>query len=95
VAHKLLLSTGIITTVLQNLQKRGLMSRERHANDQRYIQVSLAQKGRALGEEIRPAHIATMVSDLSILTAGEQEALACPYRHLGLRLPSSEPPGRG
>jgi MarR family transcriptional regulator, 2-MHQ and catechol-resistance regulon repressor len=95
VAHKLLLSTGNITTVLQNLQKRGLISRERDANDQRYIQVSLAQKGRALVEEILPAHIATIVSDLSILTAGEQEALACLCRQLVLRLPSSEPSGRG
>lgn len=87
-AHKLLLSTGTFTTVLQNLQKRGLISRERDANDQRYIQVSLVEKGRALVEEILPVPVAIIISDLSILTAGEQETLACPCRQLGLRIPA-------
>lgn len=84
-ARKLLKSTGNITIVLQNLQKRDLISRVRDSVDQRYVRVTLTDAGRALLDSILPAHIQGIVSDLSVLTADEQETLACLCRKLGLR----------
>src|SRR4051794_25057177 len=52
VAHKVLKSTGNITTVLQNLEKNGLICRARDTNDQRYVQVSITDNGRKLMETI-------------------------------------------
>ncbi len=89
VAHKLLLSTGNITTVLQNLQKCGLIERQRDPDDQRYVRVSLTAKGRARVTEVLPAHVATIVEDLSILAPAEQETLAHLCRKVGRRMPEA------
>jgi MarR family 2-MHQ and catechol resistance regulon transcriptional repressor len=85
VSRKLLLSTANITTVLQNLEKRGLVTRERDAKDQRIVRVSITEKGAALVEQILPGHVTTIVRDFSILTAEEQETLAALCRKLGLQ----------
>ena len=84
-ARKLLKSTGNVTTVLQNLEKRALISRARDQDDQRYVQVSITTEGQRLLESILPAHFDGIVADFSILTAEEQETLACLCRKLGLR----------
>lgn len=86
-ARKLLLSTANITTVLQNLEKRSLIHRERDRSDQRYVQVSISGEGRALVDAILPAHVAIITADLDILTPEEQETLAALCRKLGLRQP--------
>ncbi|MBE0690282.1 MAG: hypothetical protein IH587_09205, partial [Anaerolineae bacterium] len=74
-----------ITTVLQNLEKRALISRVRDTEDQRYVQVSITPVGRRLLESILPAHFQGIVADLSVLTAEEQNTLACLCRKLGRR----------
>jgi MarR family 2-MHQ and catechol resistance regulon transcriptional repressor len=84
-SRKLLLSTGNITTVLQHLEQRSLICRERDAKDQRVVRVSLTETGRQLVEAILPSHVATIVADLSILSAEEQETLAALCRKLGLQ----------
>ncbi len=83
-AQKLLLSTANITTVLQNLEKRGLVQRKRDLEDQRYMQVTISDAGRALIEQILPEHIRIIVADMSILTTEEQVTLAALCRKLGL-----------
>ncbi len=85
-AHKLLKSTANVTTVLQNLEKRKLISRERDPKDQRYVRVSITGSGRALIERILPAHVAGIVADMSILSPEEQETLATLCRKLGRRM---------
>ena len=85
-ARKLLSSTANITTVLQNLEKTGLISRARDPEDQRYVRVSITESGRALIERILPAHVAGIVEDLSVLTPEEQETLGRLSRKLGRRM---------
>jgi len=82
-ARKLLLSTANITTVLQNLEKRDLITRKRNPNDQRVVRVSLNRTGRILIEQILPSHVAGITEDLGVLTAEEQETLAALCRKLG------------
>jgi MarR family 2-MHQ and catechol resistance regulon transcriptional repressor len=84
-AHKLLKSTGNITTVLQNLEKNGLICRVRDQNDQRYVQVTITDTGRSLMQTILPLHVAGIVADFSVLNDEEQEMLASLCRKLGLR----------
>ena len=85
VSRKLLLSTANITTVLQNLERRELVTRERDMKDQRIVRVSITEKGAALVKQILPAHVTTIVRDFSVLTPEEQETLAALCRKLGLQ----------
>jgi MarR family 2-MHQ and catechol resistance regulon transcriptional repressor len=82
-SRKLLLSTANITTVLQNLEKRALICRERDAHDQRYVNVSITEAGAALVAQILPSHVASITADMSILTPEEQETLGALSKKLG------------
>lgn len=82
---KLLKSSGNITMVVDNLEKRNLVERRREGNDRRVVTVYLTPKGRQLIVEVFPRH-ATLISDeLEILTPAEQEALGRLCRKLGLK----------
>lgn len=84
-SRKLLTSTGNITTVLQNLEKRGLICRRRSTEDQRFIYVSITESGSTLVAQILPAHVRGIVDDMSALTPEEQVTLAALCRKLGLK----------
>jgi len=83
VGSKLLLSGGNITTVVNNLEKRGLVLRLRQANDRRFVRLSLTEPGRELIESVFPEHAATITAQLGALTCEEQEQLATLCRKLG------------
>lgn len=82
--EKLLKSSGNITLVLDNLEKRNLVRRERSTEDRRYITVHLTDAGRDLIAGIFPHHAAAIVRELSILTPDEQEELGRLCRTVGL-----------
>lgn len=82
-AEKLLKSGGNITLVIDNLEKRELVKRERQAEDRRCIRVCLTEKGQQLISKIFPSHVAAVVNEMSILTASEQEELGRLCRRLG------------
>lgn len=86
IAKKILKSTGNITLVINNLEKRGLVRRERSDIDRRYIDVYLTEEGAALIEAILPRHIDNIVRELTILMPGEQGELARICRKLGLQV---------
>ena len=82
--RKLLLSKGNISVVLNNLEKRGLVERRRNANDRRQMIVHLTPQGRSLIENVFPRVVATIVDELSDLTAQELETLGHLSKKLGL-----------
>ncbi len=84
-SHKLLKSTGNITTVIQNLEKRDLVCRQRNADDQRYMLVSITEAGRSLITQMLPSHVQGIVAEMDVLTADEQMTLAALCRRLGLK----------
>lgn len=84
-AEKILKSTGNMTLVIDNLVKRGLVERCRDEEDRRYVTVHLTDNGRALITRIFPAHVATVLAEMSVLTAVEQGQLADLCRRLGLQ----------
>ena len=82
-AEKLLKSGGNMTMVIDNLEKRQLVKRERSVEDRRFVSVCLTEEGRQLISKIFPQHVTAVVEEISILTESEQEELGCLCRRLG------------
>ena len=82
--HKILKSSGNMTLVVDNLVKRGLVTRKRRSDDRRCVEISLTAAGAQLLERIWPRHLARVVAAFSVLSAEEQEQLAALCRKLGL-----------
>lgn len=85
IAKKVLKSTGNITMVIDNLERRGLVKRERDQEDRRYYAVQLTAEGRKLIGSIFPRHASKIMEEMSILSDAEQQALGNLCRKLGLR----------
>ena len=83
-AAKLLKSDGNLTTVVGNLEKRGLVSRKRDAADKRLLVVQLTVAGRKLIRSLFPRHAANVAKAFSGLTPAEQETLGKLAKKLGL-----------
>jgi MarR family 2-MHQ and catechol resistance regulon transcriptional repressor len=83
ICAKLLTSGGNITLVVDNLEKGGLVRRERSAEDRRVVVVSLTEAGREKISQVFPKHLADIVDEMSILTSEEQEELGRLCRILG------------
>jgi MarR family 2-MHQ and catechol resistance regulon transcriptional repressor len=86
---KLLSSGGNITTVVDNLERRGLVRRERRDDDRRHVTVHLTPEGRRLISKVFPGHVRAIVAAFSALTPAEQETLGRLARKLGLSQPGS------
>lgn len=80
---KLLKSGGNITMVIDNLEKRGLVHRDRDLEDRRMIVVSLTETGKQHISSIFPSHVSSIVEEMGVLTAEEQETLGDLCRKLG------------
>ncbi|MGD2186645.1 MAG: MarR family transcriptional regulator [Desulfobacterales bacterium] len=84
IGQKILRSSGNITMVIDNLEKNGLVRRQRNQADRRFFIVHLTDKGYHLIHKIFPLHAAVIAKDLGILTAAEQDALGRLCKKLGL-----------
>lgn len=85
IAVKILKSTGNITLVIDNLEKQGLVIRERINEDRRYLTISLTNKGETLINTVFPKVEAAIVCEMSVLTNEEQETLGQLCKKLGLQ----------
>jgi len=85
IATKILKSSGNITMVIDNLERRGLVRRERSLEDRRYITIYLAEAGQQLIAEVFPRVQAAIVEELCILEETEQDELGRLCRILGTR----------
>ena len=83
IGQKILRSSGNITMVIDNLEKTGLVRRERNEADRRFFIVHLTAKGDNLINKIFPPHAAVIAKDLGVLTAAEQNALGSLCKKLG------------
>ena len=81
--NKLLKSGGNITLVIDNLEKRGLVKRNRQEEDRRFITVHLTKQGQQLISKFFPTHVSAIVNEMSTLTDSEQEELRRLCRKLG------------
>ncbi len=81
--EKILKTSGNITLVIDNLEKRHLVTREKDPNDRRRFRVTLTAAGHDLIDGIFPDHAAQAYEIFSALTPKEQEALSLLLKKLG------------
>ena len=82
--QKILKSSGNITTVIDNLEKRHLVERRRLETDRRYFLVHLTDEGRQLIAGVFPEHVQRIVERFSVLSEDEQEQLALLCKKVGV-----------
>lgn len=80
---KLLKTSGNITMVVDNLEKRGLVRRERGKRDRRIMTVHLTDKGREIILSLLPRRVAAIREEMSVLSSADQEDLRRLCRILG------------
>ena len=85
IGQKLLRSSGNITMVIDNLEKRGYVKRERKKEDRRFMMVRLTDEGSELISKVFPPHAAVIAREMSVLSEREQETLAQLCKKLGLK----------
>ena len=83
ISMKVLKSGSNMTTVIDNLERDGLVRRERDAKDRRVIHVHLTESGTSKVEAVLPGHVAALVEEFSILSANEQQTLGELCKKLG------------
>lgn len=84
-AGKLLQSGGNITMVIDNLEKQGLVKRQRGEKDRRFFTVHLTQKGKSSIENLFPKHLTAITEEISILTEKEQHEFQRMCKLIGLQ----------
>lgn len=73
---KILKTGGNITLVIDNLEKRELVSKEKDPNDGRAVIISLTKKGKKFIESYFPEHLNRIIEEFSILTSEELTELS-------------------
>ena len=81
--EKTLKSDANTTTVVDNMEERELVRRERDPEDRRCYLVHLTDRGRELFASIFPEHVDRIVEVFSVLSAKEQQSLIELCKKLG------------
>jgi MarR family 2-MHQ and catechol resistance regulon transcriptional repressor len=84
-AAKILKSTGNITMVIDNLEKRGLVKRTRDEKDRRHYSVGITRKGADMITSFFPQHVARIVKEMSVISGAEQKELGRLCKKIGLQ----------
>lgn len=93
-AGKILRSSGNLTMVIDNLERGGLVRRERDSGDRRVINVFLTPEGETLVGRVLPDHVRGIREVFAGLTPGELTQLAALTRKLGRGLAGREEGGQ-
>lgn len=81
-ARAILKTSGNLTTVVDNLERDGLVRRVRSETDRRRILVALTTEGRSLIGNLFPAHGDRAAGIMSVLDEDEQDQLSRLLRRL-------------
>lgn len=84
-ATKLLKSTGNLTLVISNLERAGLIKRERQPDDLRYVTISLTPRGTTLIAKLFPKVAARIAAEFTVLSTAEKNELCRLAKKLGLQ----------
>lgn len=82
-ARRILTSSGNLTLVIDNLEKRGLAKRRQQGKDKRFILATITPAGRRLIARIFPQHSRRITDVMARLSPAEQEQLGRLCRKLG------------
>ena len=95
VQRSLLVSSGGVTYLVDRLEKRGLVRRDRCDEDRRARYAVLTEAGTAFVREIFPQHAAALRRAMSGLTREEHEVATRLLRTLGRTAAALAPAGEG
>jgi MarR family 2-MHQ and catechol resistance regulon transcriptional repressor len=82
-ARRILTSSGNLTLVIDNLQKRGLVKREQQGKDKRFVLACITPAGEKLISRIFPEHARRITEVMGRLKSDEQDQLGQLCRKLG------------
>lgn len=91
-ADKLLVTGGNITYVMDRLEERGLVERDRSTEDRRVVMARLTPAGRELVAEVFPEHAACVRELMEGLEGDETAELRRLLKKLGKSVAAREPP---
>lgn len=83
IGQKLLVTSGNVTYVMDNLYELGLVLRERSPQDRRVVYARLTPKGESLIEKTFPRHAHEIRELFDVLTPDEQNQLRTLLKKLG------------
>jgi MarR family 2-MHQ and catechol resistance regulon transcriptional repressor len=81
-ARKILRTTGNVTLVVDNLERRGLVQRQRGETDRRFVLVRLTAAGDELIRKVFPLHADAVATEMATLSSGEHRELSRLCRRL-------------
>jgi MarR family 2-MHQ and catechol resistance regulon transcriptional repressor len=81
--QKMLRTGGSVTSLVDKLEEKGLVRRERATDDRRIVNVQLTPSGRRLITKVFPQHLERIVAAFAVLNAREQDDLGRLCRKLG------------
>ena len=82
--RKILKSNANLTTVVDSLEKKKLVFRDRSANDRRKVNVHLTPVGEELIAKVFPRHAEIVEREFAVLSGEEQSQLGGLLKKLGL-----------
>jgi MarR family 2-MHQ and catechol resistance regulon transcriptional repressor len=82
--NKLLKTGGNITLVIDNLEKRSLVKRERREQDRRYFTIHLTKQGKALFTKVFPVYLSAIVKEMSVIPKADHLELQRISKTVGL-----------
>ncbi len=84
IGQKLLISKSNVVTIIDKLEQRGLVKRQRSLEDRRCVFVHLTNEGQEKVKQILPVHVAAITQEMNRVTPEEQKELGRICRKLGL-----------
>jgi len=84
-SSKLLKSPGNITMVIDNLEKRNYVKRERGELDRRHYIIHLTSEGKEFIKRIFPEQVKSIVEELDVLTETDQCQLQKMCKEIGIK----------
>ncbi len=82
---KILKSGGNITLVIDNLEKRGFVTRETDPSDRRAVIISLTKEGEKFISDYFPVHLEKIVEEFAVLSPEELKELARLCKKVGIQ----------
>ena len=86
IAEAIQLSVSSATGIVDKLEEKKLVARERAAEDRRVVRVALTRQGREMYDIAMDCHAQLARGMLKSLSAEEQDALLALFRKIGVRL---------
>ncbi len=82
IGNRVLIASSSITYVVDKLEEKGCVVRQRNEKDKRVTNASLTDKGLSMMDEIFPDHASTLESTFSVLTDEEITVLQTALKKL-------------